>query len=361
LTKAPHLCHEEHKNGGIMDLGTVKDFAVSIRKLATDNDAKKEHIVTEEATKTALVMPFLQVLGYNVFDPSEVVPEFTADRGIKKGEKVDYAIKINNNSTILVEVKTANSGLQFKTENQLIRYCDAVKPPFAILTNGIEYQFFYAPEKGNQMDATPFLSVRIVPRISDQDIADLKRFHKSCFDAEKIRKRATELKYTGEVLKYLKDQFKSPDESFISLIIKKTSYHKFVTKKTIESFSSIVRDVLKQCLSETTPDQNESIVLVPRLFDQTQSRIDKKGPAVIWKEEDLRAAYKDLSEENRKLSDRLLEILDFAVNKQIFMTWKGVLPTFKIKGKNNEAIAIIYQNKFIQIYLSEKYLQILEN
>ena len=36
-----------------------------------------EHLATEEATKNALVMPFINALGYNVFDPLEVVPEFT--------------------------------------------------------------------------------------------------------------------------------------------------------------------------------------------------------------------------------------------------------------------------------------------
>ena len=49
-------------------------------------------LLTEEAAKTALVMPFIQALGYDVFNPSEVIPEYTADVGTKKGEKVDYAI-----------------------------------------------------------------------------------------------------------------------------------------------------------------------------------------------------------------------------------------------------------------------------
>ena len=49
-------------------------------------------ISTEEATKQAFVVPFIMALGYDVFNPLEVVPEYTADVGTKKGEKVDYAI-----------------------------------------------------------------------------------------------------------------------------------------------------------------------------------------------------------------------------------------------------------------------------
>ena len=45
------------------------------------------HAYSEEATKTALVMPFLEVLGYDVFDPREVVPEYVTDVGLKRGDK----------------------------------------------------------------------------------------------------------------------------------------------------------------------------------------------------------------------------------------------------------------------------------
>ena len=61
-------------------------------KIIADRTKHKESIQTEEATKNAFVMPFLQCLGYDVFNPLEVVPEFIADIGIKKGEKIDFSI-----------------------------------------------------------------------------------------------------------------------------------------------------------------------------------------------------------------------------------------------------------------------------
>jgi len=70
------------------------DFIDQIKVLATKIPKLSENIKTEEGTKNALVMPLLNILGYNVFDPTEVVPEFTTDYGTKKGEKIDYAITV---------------------------------------------------------------------------------------------------------------------------------------------------------------------------------------------------------------------------------------------------------------------------
>jgi hypothetical protein len=68
------------------------DFKDQIKLLSERVIKLKDNICTEEATKTSFVLPFLQALGYDVFDPMEVVPEFTCDVGIKKGEKIDYAV-----------------------------------------------------------------------------------------------------------------------------------------------------------------------------------------------------------------------------------------------------------------------------
>ena len=230
------------------------DFADQIRELIGRLDNNKDKVATEEATKQSLVMPFLQVLGYNVFDPSEVIPEFTADIGIKKGEKVDYAIAFNNEPKILIEVKTVRSILQPITANQLLRYFGVTKAAFAILTNGIQYQFFSDLEKKNVMDTAPFLTVDLVPSIRDSEITELRRFHKNYFNADQISSSAIELKYKGELKKYLKDQTKSPDESFVRFLIKKTSFTGMVTKQSLERFSPIVASAFRQYINEMVTD-----------------------------------------------------------------------------------------------------------
>ena len=79
------------------------DFKDIIKQIAGRVNSLRENIQTEEATKNAFVMPFIQALGYDVFNPVEVVPEFISDIGIKKGEKIDYAIFKDGNPTILIE------------------------------------------------------------------------------------------------------------------------------------------------------------------------------------------------------------------------------------------------------------------
>ena len=81
------------------------DFVDQVKILSKRVDTLKNQIQTEEATKTSFIMPFFQLLGYDVFNPLEFVPEYTADVGIKKGEKVDYAILNDGEPVILVEAK----------------------------------------------------------------------------------------------------------------------------------------------------------------------------------------------------------------------------------------------------------------
>jgi predicted type IV restriction endonuclease len=109
-------------------------------------------------------------LGYNIFDPSEVIPEYTSDIGIKKGEKVDYAITINKELEIIIEVKMVRSILKPENANQLLRYFGVTKAAFAILTNGIQYQFFSDLEKKNVMDTSPFLTVDLTQSIQEHEI-----------------------------------------------------------------------------------------------------------------------------------------------------------------------------------------------
>lgn len=132
------------------------DLATRLSELQKRALEHREVLLTEEAAKTALVMPFLQALGYDVFNPSEVVPEFTADVGTKKGEKVDYAICAGNKVTILVECKPSSAELDINHAGQLFRYFSVTNTRLAILTNGVVYKFFSDIERPNRMDDKPF-------------------------------------------------------------------------------------------------------------------------------------------------------------------------------------------------------------
>lgn len=230
------------------------DFAEQIRELIALLDKNKDHVFTEEATKNAMVLPLLQVLGYNIFDPTELIPEYTADIGIKKGEKVDYAIAFNNEPAILIEVKAARCLLQPKTMSQLLRYFGVTKAKFAILTNGIQYQFYSDFDEKNIMDTNPFFTLDLVQSIRDSEISEIRKFHKNQFDAEKISSSAIELKYTGELKRYFKRQFKEADEDFLRFFIKKTSFGGVVTKQQFERLSPIVSVAFRQYVNEAVSD-----------------------------------------------------------------------------------------------------------
>jgi hypothetical protein len=64
------------------------DLAERLRAFTVKAAARAPLLQTEEAAKTALVMPFLrEILLYDPNDPAEVVPEYTADYGIRQGGK----------------------------------------------------------------------------------------------------------------------------------------------------------------------------------------------------------------------------------------------------------------------------------
>jgi hypothetical protein len=132
------------------------DIVDSLQQLAARIPGQLPHLLTEEATKNALIMPFIQALGYNVFDPTEVIPEFTADVGTKKGEKVDYVIKRDNKMIILWECKPVGGKLGLNHASQLYRYFSVTEARFAILTNGVDYQIYTDIENANRMDEKPF-------------------------------------------------------------------------------------------------------------------------------------------------------------------------------------------------------------
>jgi hypothetical protein len=192
------------------------DLATRLGELQKRVIEHREVLLTEEAAKTALVMPFLQALGYDVFNPGEVVPEFTADVGTKKGEKVDYAICQAGKVTVLVECKPASAGLNINHAAQLFRYFSVTDARLAVLTNGVDYQFYSDVEKPNKMDDRPFFTFSM-EAIKPADVKTLEKFAKASFDIEKIVAEAGSLKIQSLLRKEIEKEFAEPSEEFIKL------------------------------------------------------------------------------------------------------------------------------------------------
>ena len=216
-------------------------------KQIADRTKHKENIQTEEATKNAFIMPFLQSLGYDVFNPLEVVPEFVADIGIKKGEKIDYAIFKDGHPTILVECKDWRQNLNVH-DGQLLRYFHVSKAKFGLLTNGIVYRFYSDLVAPNKMDEKPFLEFNIT-EIKDNQIEELKKFHKANFDAESIVNTASEMKYMNELKHLLHNELTEPSSEFVKYFAKQV-YPSVVTAKVLEQFTELTKKSIQHYISD---------------------------------------------------------------------------------------------------------------
>jgi predicted type IV restriction endonuclease len=207
-----------------------------------------DQIKTEEGTKQSLILPFFQILGYDVFNPLEFCPEFDADYGIKKGEKVDYAIIIDGEPIILVEAKACNDNLD-KHGAQLFRYFNSSKAKFGVLTNGVKYRFFTDLDETNKMDQKPFFEVDLL-NLNDTQISYLKNFEKDSLDVNSILSTAEELKYSNLIKDLLKQQLASPSEDFANYILSHI-YEGRKTATVVEKFLPIVKRAFNQLITET--------------------------------------------------------------------------------------------------------------
>lgn len=228
------------------------DFKDLIKQLGGRVVSLKDSIQTEEATKNAFIMPFIQALGYDVFNPLEVVPEFTADIGLKKGEKVDYAIIKDGNPQILIECKWWGETLD-AYNSQLFRYFHTTKAKFGLLTNGIHFRFYTDLVEPNKMDEKPFLEFNITD-IKEQTVNELKKFHKSYFDVDNIVSSASELKYSSEIRNIMLRELNEPTPDFVRFFVKQV-YSGQAKEKIIIQFTDIVKKSLGQLISDIISDR----------------------------------------------------------------------------------------------------------
>lgn len=221
-----------------------------LKKLSDRIAATKNLVLTEEATKTAFIMPFLQVLGYDIFNPLEVVPEYISDVGIKKGEKVDYAICRDGVPAILIECKPCNTELSLDYEGQLLRYYHVSKAEFGILTNGVVYKFYTDLEDKNKMDVKPFLEINLL-EFDKIRMPELEKFCKANFDAENIRKTADILKCANAVKSAIGEEFDQPSEDIVRAIFKRTGCCGAVfTAKVKEKLTPLVKAAIDAMINE---------------------------------------------------------------------------------------------------------------
>lgn len=229
------------------------DFKDQVVRLSDNIKKQKDKIATEEATKNAFIMPMIAALGYDVFNPFEVVPEMDCDLIKKKGEKIDYAIMKDENPILLIECKHCKQDLNLH-DTQLQKYFVASKARFGVLANGIEYRFYTDLEKINIMDEKPFLIVNMLD-LSDADIEQLKKFHKSYYNEEDVLSTANELKYTTEIKSILNNEFASPTAEFVRFFARQAYTSGQITSKVIDMFTPLVKKSITSVINDIISDR----------------------------------------------------------------------------------------------------------
>ena len=269
------------------------DLATQLRAIADRAVQQADRLGTEEATKNALIMPFINALGYNVFDPTEVVPEYTADVGIKKGEKVDYVIMRDGNPAILIECKTIGTSLDNAVMSQLFRYFTVTDARFGVCTDGVVYRLFSDLEKPNRMDEKPFLEFDI--RNLQVDVVEqLRKLSKAEFDQEAVLASASELKYISEIKKILGKQLDSPDEDVVRLLAGRVTDARF-TQAVRRQFEGLVKTAFRDLIRERVQVRLQSALEGTELPDveeeSEQHEVVAEEAEIVTTSEELEAFF----------------------------------------------------------------------
>lgn len=317
------------------------DFNESIKQFANRLPKLKDSITTEEATKMSMIIPLFRLLGYDVFNPLEFCPEFTADVGVKKGEKVDYAVLQNGSPVILVECKASTESLN-RHGSQLFRYFATSSAKFGILTNGLLYKFYTDLEESNKMDLVPFLEIDML-NLKDADLNELRKFCKENFDTDKIFSTAEELKYSSMLKKAFTAEFESPSDGFIRFFISDI-YDGQKTQKVIDKFKPIIKKSFSGFINDMV---NQKI-----------------SSALAKDEEDLQDTSPEPQESDKPVSKIVTtdaEIEAFYIIRGILA---GIIPTKDIVHRDTESyFGILYQDNnrkpICRLNLDTKAMQLL--
>jgi hypothetical protein len=324
------------------------EFEERLSALATKIRTQRDSIKTEEATKNAFVMPFIStILGYDVFNPLEVVPEFIADVGMKKGEKIDYAIMRDGVVQILIECKSTGP-LKIENASQLYRYFAVTRARIAVLTNGEIYQFFTDLDAPNMMDNRPFL-VLDMANIDESLIPELVKLSKDVFDLDSIISAAEELKYVGAIKRLIAAQFKEPEEDWVRLLATRV-YDGTYTQKVKEQFKKLVPRATAQFLNDQVNDRLKTALVSPA-FISDDAPVQAMGSGAIAHAEEQDGAVVTTPEElegfNIVKAIACSEVKPDRIVARDSQTYFGIL----LDDNNRKTIARLHFNQKKQKYL----------
>lgn len=324
------------------------DFVQRVSELSLRSKHASQYALTEEATKTAVVMPFIQALGFDVFNLEEVVPEFVADVGIKKGEKIDFAIKIGGKTSVLIEVKPISMPLGSAQFSQLYRYFATEQARLAILINGREIWFFSDIDERNKMDKKPFF-IFDLQNYDEHQIAELSRFQKNNFNIDTILEAASNLKYIRAAAQFLARQLSSPDDDFIRFVGREI-YDGTLTKTAVEQLKPSVRAGLDEVVRKRIQERlNVTFGQDPsaKLEDPSSGSVAEQGSEIATTQDELDAFYIVRAICARLVPAKRVTMRDAKSYCSVFLDDNNRKPIcrFHFNGKNTQYLGVFGDDK----------------
>jgi len=272
------------------------DLIDHLQTLAARADQTGDSLTNEEATKMALIAPFIQALGYDIFNPTEVKPEFSADLpGIKQGERVDYAVLENGQPKILIEAKPYRTDLKSAEKGQLSRYFHATHARIGILSNGRQFQFFTDLDRQNLMDDRPFAEIDLSD-LKSAPLEQIKQLSKSMFDLETLLSTAERLKYLRGVKEEIRAELTDPSDWFVREMARRVHTAERVSGQLLEKFKPVVIDAIKAVINDRINDRLSSAMQAEKEATATEAPEDipaelESGDGTEFSEEEREGLY----------------------------------------------------------------------
>jgi hypothetical protein len=256
---------------------------MALKALAERVQKIRSSLATEEAAKTALVLPFIQILGYDIFNPAEVVPEFSADVADLKGEKVDYAVMQDGKPIMIIECKACGVNLEGSSiKKQLDRYYSTLTVSIGILTDGIRYLFFSTGEDGKKTDAIPFMEFSL-DNVDDTLLPELRKLCKGKFDIKTTLDTVNELKFNRQIKLLLARNLSAPEENFVRYFVKECGG--MAEQKTLDAFTAYIKRAFNEFVEEQVDSRLKNALAASSKNEVPQVEVEPENKSITTEDE----------------------------------------------------------------------------
>ncbi|MDY6456829.1 type I restriction endonuclease [Acinetobacter faecalis] len=292
------------------------------------------HCSTEETTKQALILPLLDILGFNPYDPTKVLAEFAADfPGVKATERVDYALYCNNQPVMFIEAKAYSANLTNHAP-QLSRYFNSsLGVTIGAITNGREWRFFTDLINPNVMDEKPFLTIDFTKHQAEE-LTQLAEFKHDNFHVEKLRFFAEENQYIQQFKSVIKRSINEVDLDFVRYIAQHANIQRQLNTKFLESIQPFVKQAVEQAISDTVVKGLSAPTIITAQPIEQNSTIENQ--IANYAEDTL---TDQINSDNNRIVTTVTE-------QQLFNIVQELLPDNELTAKDTESyFSVLYQNK----------------